>query len=385
MSLSKSFKQVFSLKYKNIFWLYLIVSVGISIPNICLETYNNYLIFINSFTLLKNHGNPYSSHYDLYCDLYRYSPTFSILIAPFTILPLYLGILVWDALNSMTLFFSVRYLFKNEERKGSLILLAMLPEMMTANTNMQVNGLVTAIMLFSYACFIYKKETWAGILCMLNLFIKIYGFAAVILFFLTKRKTAFISASALSFIGFLALPLLFITVPELTDLYKLQFSSVAAYTVNLSFMGIARSWFGWEFNDKIIQAAALAIVCAPIIPVLFKSEEEKIKLRALLICSVLTFLCAFNQMAESPTYIIAATGAAIWYFSAQKSKLNTTLFILMILFCELAPTDLYPLYIRKHFLAPYKIKALPIVLIWFKIQWDIWILILRNKLGGVMT
>ena len=379
MSFLNTIKQRFGLNYKTLFWLYLIVTIGATIPKIILGKYNNYLIFVDSFELLKNHQNPFLLHPDLYYDLYRYSPSFAILVAPFSFLPVSIGVLLWNLINAFALFFAVKYIFKNDERKGSLIILTILPELVTSIQNIQINALVTAIMLFSYACFIFKKEAWAGLLCVLNLFIKIYGFAAVALFFMAKRKSAFIKSSTLSFIGFIALPLLFITIPELAGLYKSEFSSIGAYSVPLSFMGILRSWFGITFNDLIIQIPALLIVCAPIVPGIFKSEEIKLKLQGLLICSVLTFLCIFNQMAESATYIVAITGAVIWYFTAPSSKLNTVLLIFLIIFSEFGPTDLIPRFIRHDFLEPYRIKALPVVLIWVKIQWDSWKIILENK------
>ncbi len=383
MSFLNSLKQRIGFNYKTLFWLYLIVTIGATIPKIILGKYNNYLIFVDSFDLLRHHQNPYLLHPDLYYDLYRYSPSFAILAAPFSFMPVSVGVLIWNIINSAALFYALKYVFKNDERKGSLILLSILPELVTSIQNIQINALVTAVMLFSYACFIYKKEAWAAVLCMLNLFIKIYGFAAAALFFMAKRKPAFISASALSFIGFMALPLIFISIPELAALYKSEFSSIAAYSVPFSFMGILRSWFGLQFNDLIIQVPALLIVCAPILPGMFKSEEIKLKLQGLLICSVLTFLCAFNQMAESATYIVAVTGAVIWFFNAPSSKVNTGLFIFLIIFCEFAPTDLIPRFIRQEFFEPYKIKALPVVLIWFKIQWDSWKIIMDNGTAGV--
>src|ERR1019366_2875161 len=235
MSFLNTLKQRIGLNYKLLFWLYLIVTIGATIPKIILGKYNNYLIFVDSFGLLKNHQNPYLLHPDLYYDLYRYSPSFAVIAAPFSCLPVSIGVLLWNIINSVSLFFSVKYLFKNDERKGSFILLAILPELVTSIQNIQINALVTAIMLFSYACFIYKKEAWAAVLCMLNLFIKIYGFAAAALFFMAKKKPAFITASALSFAGFIALPLFFITIPELTALYQSEFSSITAYSVPFSF------------------------------------------------------------------------------------------------------------------------------------------------------
>lgn len=370
MSIAGYLKKI--LTYKCLFWIYTLITIGATIPKLILGKYNNYLIFVNSFDLLRTHQNPFLDHKELYYDLYRYTPSFAVLVAPFSFVPNMVGVMIWNLLNSLLLFYAIKYLFKHDEKKGTLILITIIPELLTSIQNIQINALVTAIMLFSYACFIYKKEAWAGVLCVLNLFIKIYGFAASLLWVLSANKRSFVAASTLSFVGFITLPLLFITIPELSVLYQSEFSSIAAYSVPFSFMGILRAWFGWQFNDLIIQLPALIMLCAPLLPALFQSEEKKIKIQGLLVCSVLTFLCAFNQMAESATYIVAVTGAVLWYFTTNPSRINHILFFLLIVFCEFAPTDLIPRVIRQEFFEPYKIKALPIVLIWFKIQFDIW-------------
>lgn len=371
------------LTYRNLFAVYIVITIAATIPKLFLEKYNNYLIFINSFDLLRNHQNPFLAHPELYYDLFRYTPTFAVLVSPFSLLPISIGVIVWNLLNSLLLFSAIKFLFKEDEKKGSLILLSIIPELLTCIQNIQVNALVTGIILFSYACFIYKKEALAAFLCILNLFIKIYGFAAALLFVLAKNKKKIIQTSTITFFGFLILPLLFVSVPELKSLYQTEFSSIAAYSVPFSFMGVINAWFGVKVNDLAIQIPALLILCAPAIFGFFQTDEIKLKLQRLLVCSVLTFLCAFNQMAESATYIVAVTGAVLWYFTSNKSKLNDILFIVLIIFCELAPTDIIPRFVREHFFEPYKIKAVPVILIWFKIQYDTWVLIIRNKLHRI--
>jgi hypothetical protein len=84
------------------------------------------------------------------------------------------------------------------------------------------------------------------------------------------------------------------------------------------------------------------------------------------------FVVSFNQMAESPTYIIGVTGAALWFVESEKNKINILLFILLMSLTCLAPTDFYPKYIRNNFFVPYKIKAIPLFFIWLKVQFDIW-------------
>lgn len=96
--------------------------------------------------------------------------------------------------------------------------------------------------------------------------------------------------------------------------------------------------------------------------------------RCLLLASLLIWVIIFNHKAESPTYIIAMSGVAIWYFTQPKRPVNLVLLLLALALTSLSPTDLFPRYLRDHFFSPYKLKALPVILVWLKIQYDIMML-----------
>jgi hypothetical protein len=80
----------------------------------------------------------------------------------------------------------------------------------------------------------------------------------------------------------------------------------------------------------------------------------------------LIWVVIFNHKAESPTFIIAMAGAAIWYFNSERSTINTVLFILAVIFTSLAPTEIFPREIRVSVFEPYVVKVVPIILIWVK-------------------
>ena len=83
------------------------------------------------------------------------------------------------------------------------------------------------------------------------------------------------------------------------------------------------------------------------------------------------FVVIFNHATESPTYIIATCGAALWYAVSNKSMFNNVLLVLLVFGCILVPTDLYPEFIRTKYLLPLKIRVLPCVFIWIKIFYDL--------------
>jgi hypothetical protein len=79
----------------------------------------------------------------------------------------------------------------------------------------------------------------------------------------------------------------------------------------------------------------------------------------------------FNHMAESPTFIIAVAGVAIWFYSQKPTTLNIALLILAVVFTCLSPTDIFSTYVRKEIFQPYVVKAVPCILIWLKISYDL--------------
>jgi len=60
----------------------------------------------------------------------------------------------------------------------------------------------------------------------------------------------------------------------------------------------------------------------------------------------------------------------IWYFTQAKSLDHLILLALAFVLTSLSPTDLFPKFLRREFISPYHLKALPCVLIWLKIQYD---------------
>ena len=68
---------------------------------------NNFLIFRWSFVNLHAGSDMYAAQPQHHTDLYKYSPSFAVLFAPFALLPFTLALVAWDALNALLLFFAV--------------------------------------------------------------------------------------------------------------------------------------------------------------------------------------------------------------------------------------------------------------------------------------
>jgi hypothetical protein len=98
------------------------------------------------------------------------------------------------------------------------------------------------------------------------------------------------------------------------------------------------------------------------------------------LASVLIFTVIFSSGSESPTYIIAFVGVAIWFVIQPKpiSNFYVALLIFAFLLTSLSPSDLIPTYLKDNYIRPYALKALPCVLIWLAIVYEMLINKFKN-------
>lgn len=94
---------------KYIFGVYLIISVVTAISKYLRGDYaiNNYLIFKNVFFNTIHQKNLFIHYPDLYFDLNHYGVFFSALIAPFAMMPDWLGISLWNIANTFIFIYGV--------------------------------------------------------------------------------------------------------------------------------------------------------------------------------------------------------------------------------------------------------------------------------------
>lgn len=65
---------------------------------------NNFLIFKNAFWHVIEQKNLYAAYPEEYEDLYFYGPVFSFVVAPFAVLPTWIGVILWVLFNAFLLF-----------------------------------------------------------------------------------------------------------------------------------------------------------------------------------------------------------------------------------------------------------------------------------------
>ncbi|MEZ4938825.1 MAG: glycosyltransferase family 87 protein [Crocinitomicaceae bacterium] len=341
--------------------------------------YNNYTIFEKSFEHLHDHKDLYRTYPEEHWDLYKYTPTFAVFFGIFHIFPDWLGLNLWNLLNVLLLVFAVYCLPKFTDLQKGWILVFLVFELMTSIQSQQSNALLAGLFILAYGLLSRNKYMLATLCIVFAIFVKPFGIVGFTLFLLYPKKWQ----SALFALGWATilflLPLVFISIEEYKILYQNYFDLLASdheknalfqdlgTTYGYSVMGWLNSWFALENGKNYIVAFGILIFLIPLAKVNFHKDS---RFQFLLLSSILIWVVIFNHKAESATYILAMAGVSIWFVMSEKNWLNILLFICAIIFTSLSPTDIFPKEVREEIVKPYTLKAVPCILIWLKIIFD---------------
>lgn len=328
--------------------------------------YNNYVIFKQSFFHLIQNQDLYVYYNTEQQDLYKYSPTFSLLFGFFAMLPDFFGILLWNLLNAFCVFWAIKTLPKLSKETQVYILLFCAIEMMTSIQNTQANALIGGLIVLAFTQLEKRNYILASLFIVLTAYIKIFGIVAFAMYIFYPQKGKLIGYTIFWSILFLLLPLLFIELDQLKYLYEswfhlLQNDHDSGY--GYSVMGWLHTWLSIDFSKNPVVLVGVLVFLLPLLRVkLYKLYE----FRLLFLASILIWIIIFNHKAESPTFIIAVLGVGIWYFIQPKKFVYTTILLLLVfVFTSLSPTDICPRWFRDEIIKPYALKAVGCIFVWF--------------------
>ena len=332
--------------------------------------YNNYLIFKNSFFHLIEGQNLYTPYPVDYWDLYKYSPIFSLFMGMLAWMPNWAGLLCWNLLNVIVLYFGVKdFDFKNKRLQLFFWFFIFL-ELITSLQNSQCNILIIGLFLLAYQSFQKEQIIKAALFLSLTVFIKIFGLVLFILFLLYPKKIKFISYSILWFSLLALFPIVITGWNELIWQYQnwwhmlINDSSVSS---SYSFKGWLELWFTIQPNKSLVLVFGIVGLLLP----LFNYKAIKTStFQTMMFASAVIWVVIFNHKAESPTYIIAVIGAYIWFINSKRSWVEIALITMCFLFTIVSPTDIFPQSWREAFITPYAMKAFPCILIWVSLTFN---------------
>ena len=180
--LSHIFQKTVFHRERTVFWIWMSSGLIYAIVKLLIGKYNNYKIFENVFPHVINGLHLYVEYPTEYYDVNHYGPIFALVIAPFSILPEWLGMIFWILMNTYFLFYAIRQLPFNESQR-IIVYWYSLCELMTAQGVQQFNISVAAFIILSFVLIEKEKEFWASCLILLGTLIKIYPIVGLAFFF----------------------------------------------------------------------------------------------------------------------------------------------------------------------------------------------------------
>jgi len=332
--------------------------------------YNNYVIFKSSFFHLIDLKDLYCAYPSECGDLFKYSPAFALFFAPFAVMPDYLGLSLFNILNALVLFIAIKSLPGFSNNKKAYMLWFVLIEMMTSMQNSQTNALIAGLLILAFVFLEKDKIALGTLFIVLTVFIKLFGIVAFVLFLFYPKKIKFILYSALWTVLLTFIPLIVLPFDQFIFLYKSWGNLLAndhSASIGFSVMGWLYTWFGLNLNKTVIALIGAVLFMIPFIR--FK-QYQNYSFRLAGLASILIWIIIFNHRAESPTFVISMAGIAIWLFSKEFSLTNKIFIFTALIFTSLTTTDLFPAFIRHDYLYPFVVKAVPSILVWFWIIYE---------------
>jgi len=344
------------------------------------QAINNFIIFRQSYFHLIHETNLYVEYISQYWDHYYYSPSFAVLVVPFSYLPTPFGAFAWGIIDAGVLYYAIRQL-PITARQQNFILILSANEMMNAASNLQSNGIMAATIILSFVYVIKQKEIKSSAMIMLGFFIKLYSITGLAFFFFSKHKKIFIISLIFWFVVLLLIPLLATSPSFLIQSYQdwaeaLSLKSNFDMTrnmyhnmVDVTIQGMVKRVFNLpNLNKWLFIIPGLLIFGAQYLQ--YKYFTNPIY-RLYMLCSVLLFIIVFNTGSESPTYIIGVPAICLWYVLQEKTKWNNIIFFVSIFFSSFSYSDLFTPYLRNLVMVPYALKVVGCFIVWVVIAFQI--------------
>ena len=372
------FHKPFFTNPRTLFGLWTLLAVVAGLTKIAPHRHNNFLIFRGVFWHTIQKLSLYDFYPTEYNDHNHYGPIFSLVIAPFAVVPDAIGLLGWLVVLALGMYYAVRRLPLEEGRQIFLYWFCA-HELLTALQMQQFNIAIAAIIIGSFAAIEKGREVTAAFLIVLGTFVKLYGIVGLAFFFFVKHKPRFILALiGWSVVCFVA-PMLISSPEYVVGQYVEWYERLAAKNgentfslmQNISLLGMIRKASGSaSYSDLLVILPGLALFG---LPYLRFGQYRHLAFRYAILSSVLLFVVLFSTGSESSTYIIPFAGIALWYTTSpwKRSGWDVALLVFAFVLSSLSPSDLFPRSLREAYVLPYALKALPPTLIWLRLSYEL--------------
>jgi hypothetical protein len=332
---------------------------------------NNFRIFRAASRHLLAGADLYAAYPAEHFDFYKYSPTFALLFAPFAYVPFAPAMLLWNALNAGALYVALGLVLPR--RAATVARAVVFLDMLGSLQNVQSNALVAALIVFTFAAYERHHTVLGSLAAITGAYIKLFPLAGVSFAIFHPRKSRVAIAVVAGMVLFALLPLLVTSPGGLLAQYASWRAIEASDSLHRGFtvMQMIEQVTHAGLPNWPIQLAGILLLVAPVVVQRWRWHDWD--LRRLYLCSVLVFCLIFNHQAESPTFVVAITGVAIWFAAIQRpSRWEWALLGFVVVFTILASSDLMPRAIQRDFFDRYRFKTVPLIALWVELQRRLW-------------
>lgn len=332
---------------------------------------NNFLIFRAASLHLLEGRDLYAAYPAIHFDFYKYTPAVAFLFLPFALLPFTVALLAWNALNAGVLWLAIGMVLP--PRSATVARAVVFLDMLGSLQNVQSNALVTGLIITTFAAYERERTMLGGLAASVAGAIKVFPLAAVSFSIFHGQRVRLALVATAVFSVLLLLPLLVTPAATLQAQYASWSAIQATDTLRRGFtvMEMAQLLFRRNWSNIPFQIAGTMLLVAPVLLRSDRWKEWEFRLHYL--SSVLIFSVIFNHRSESPSFVIAVTGFAIWFASLpRRTGAQWALSAFFALFTILASSDVMPDAIQRDLFDAYSLKVIPCIVTWVVLQRSLW-------------
>ena len=342
------------------------------------RSFNNFLIFRGVYWHTVNQTSLYTAYPAEYWDVNHYGPVFSLVIAPFAILPLWVGMLLWLVFLTAWLYLAIVRSGLREKQKIFILWFCGIT-LPTALFMQQFNIAVAAMILSSFFFVEKEKDGWAAFFIVLGTLVKLYGIVGLAFFLFSRHKLRLLMWLAIWSVVLFCAPML-ISSPSyvigqyhewFTCLVEKNAENLGSIQQNISLLGLVRRTTGcMNYSDLWLILPGMMLFA---LPYLRFSQYKNLAFRETILASVLLFVILFSTGSEASGYVIALLGVCIWYTAApwKRGKWAIALMVFVFLLSGMGSSDIFPKFIREAYIKQYALRALPISILWLWLCYEL--------------
>lgn len=302
------------------------------------------------------------------CDVFIYLPPFFTIFSLFTLLPQWLGPIVWNVLNFSLLFLAIRTLPSLNGKQKQLIFLY--PFLITLQTlfSFQYNVVVAYLFLFAFVLLENKKYWWGLLLISISMLTKVYGGVEFLLLLFYPQFWKNVGRTLIVSILVFISPMINWSC-NLMPLYSDWYASITTHQMRQVYETVTRLLlvdFGIDVYNYASIMLALVLAIVVILTFIRKNQMGTLANRYMLLGLLMSTVIVWGVNSEIHTYCIYMLGFTLWYIHLPKrNRFVKILFWLNFVILSIIPVDVFcPRFIYNFVIKEYVLNMILVLVTW---------------------